>query len=112
MGAPGIAEACAAGCDMMTAQMGLLQQLAPRLEALPSVKSVSINKSSVPVIALTFALPGPRAPGLPDELHLDVSLHSELHAGLQAVREVLGDNRAVGLQQQVSSPTPLPCNSS
>ncbi|KAL3913053.1 MAG: hypothetical protein SGPRY_008121, partial [Prymnesium sp.] len=81
MGVPGLAEAHAAGCDMMGAQMALLGQLAERLEALPSLRSLSINKGSVPVIALSIGLPG-HDQG--EELRLDVSLHSELHGGLLA----------------------------
>jgi len=90
---PGLPEAmhAASGCPM-AAQLAALQQLLPRLEALPSVRSASINRSSVPIIALTATLPAANAGGAADgasvELQLDISLHSEIHAGLPAAQHV------------------------
>ena len=70
----------------MAAQLSWLEQLQPRLAALPGIVSASINRGSVPIIAMTASLPGGTTE--PIELHLDISLHTEQHGGLQAAQHV------------------------
>jgi len=80
MNVPGLAGS--ADCSM-GAQLALLELLQPQLAQLPGVVSTAINKASVPIIALSAVLPGTAT-----ELHLDVSLHTEHHGGLQAAQHV------------------------
>ena len=80
----------------MDAQLSALELLLPHLSAVPGVTSATINRSAVPVIAVTanaaaFAATAKdgRTTGVSNQcLQIDISIHTERHRGLVAADHI------------------------
>lgn len=68
-------------------QLAALSELSARLELLPAIKSINLQKSTVPVLAVTAAIPSMANTSSP-VLHLDISLNTHKHSGLKAAAYV------------------------
>ena len=80
----------------MDAQLSALELLLPHLSAVPGVVSATINRSVVPVIAVTAdaaafaatAKDGRKTGGSNQCLQIDISIHTERHRGLVAADHI------------------------